>query len=73
VIASFQPSAARAGIHNHNTHDIAPLAFMDSGLTAARRPGMTSYSFSPASHFSPRLYKASTSGPSSPGISRFTV
>src|SRR6187401_503805 len=37
--SSFRPSEARAGIHNRDPRDVAPVAAMDSGLAAARRPG----------------------------------
>src|SRR3954469_25794664 len=41
VIPAKRPKGARAGIHNHETCKFAPLVVMDSGLAAARRPGMT--------------------------------
>ena len=41
---SSRPSNTRAGIHNHNPHDIALIGVMDPGFAATRRPGMTAES-----------------------------
>src|SRR5690242_14582961 len=44
-LASVIPEAAQrlSGIHNHSSFRIARVAFMDSGLAPAARPGMSSH------------------------------
>jgi len=47
---------------------------LDSGLLASPGRAMTSQErLPPFSHFAPRAYSASTSGPSRPGMSRLTL